>query len=403
MDERNAANTVVIASAVRTPIGSFNGIFKDVSAVQLGSIAIAEAVRRAGIDARQVDEVIMGNVLQAGLGQNPARQAAMGAGLTVETPAMTINHVCGSGMKAVSMGYNAILCGDSEIVAAGGMENMSLAPYLLPGARSGYRLGNQTVVDTMIQDGLWCAANDYHMGITAENISGHYGFTRQQLDQFAWESQQKTKAAADAGRFDDEIVAVSIPQRKGDAIAVSKDEHPRPDTTLEALAGLRPAFKQGGIVTAGNASGINDGAAALILMSERRAAALGIKPLAILRSHASAGVEPSMMGIGPVPATERALSKAGLTMQDIGLLEVNEAFAAQALAYSKHFDYDPGIFNVNGGAIALGHPIGASGARVLVTLLYEMQRRGTRLGLASLCIGGGQGIATVVEGFYAKH
>ncbi|MEQ4483392.1 acetyl-CoA C-acetyltransferase [Cohnella silvisoli] len=400
MTNRNGAttNNVVIASAVRTPIGSFNGIFKDLSAIRLGSISIAEAVRRAGIDTDQVDEVIMGNVLQAGLGQNPARQAALNAGLSVNAPAMTINHVCGSGMKAVSMAYNAIVCGDSEIIVAGGMENMSLAPYLLPGARSGYRMGNQSVVDTMIQDGLWCAMNDYHMGITAENIGERYGFTRQQLDQFAWESQQKTKAAVDAGRFNDEIVSVSIPQKKGEALSISKDEYPRRDTTLEALAKLRPAFKQDGMVTAGNASGINDGAAALVIMSERRAIALGIKPLAIIRSHASAGVEPSMMGIGPIPATERALAKAGLTMKEIQLLEVNEAFAAQALAYGQHFDYDPGIFNVNGGAIALGHPIGASGARVLVTLLYEMQRRNSRLGLASLCIGGGQGIATIVEG-----
>ncbi|BBI32291.1 acetyl-CoA C-acetyltransferase [Cohnella abietis] len=390
-------NNIVIASAVRTPIGSFNGIFKDVSAIRLGSVVIAEAVRRAGIEAGQIDEVIMGNVLQAGLGQNPARQAALTAGLSVDTPAMTINQVCGSGMKAINLAFNAIRSGDSEIIVAGGMENMSLAPYLLPGARSGYRMGNQAVVDTMIQDGLWCATNDYHMGITAENIVEHYSFTRQQLDQFAWDSQQKAKAAIEAGKFDDEIVSVSIPQKKGEHLLVSKDEAPRPDTTLEALARLRPAFKKEGIVTAGNASGINDGAAALVIMSERRALALGIKPLAIIRSHASAGVEPSMMGLGPVPATERALAKAGLTMQHIDLLEVNEAFAAQALAYGKHFDFDPGKFNVNGGAIALGHPIGASGARVLVTLLHEMQRSGSHLGLASLCIGGGQGIATIVE------
>ncbi|MCQ6557337.1 acetyl-CoA C-acetyltransferase [Paenibacillus mendelii] len=393
-----ATNNVVIASAVRTPIGSFNGMFKEVTAIRLGSIAIAEAISRAGIDAKQVDEVIMGNVLQAGLGQNPARQAALAAGLSVDIPALTINHVCGSGMKAVSMAYNAIRSGDCEIIVAGGMENMSLAPYLLQGARSGYRMGHQTMVDTMIQDGLWCAANNYHMGMTAENIGDHYGFTRQQLDQFAWQSQQKAKAAVDAGRFDDELISVSIPQKKGEALLVTKDEYPRPDTTLEALARLRPAFKHDGIVTAGNASGINDGAAALVILSERRAVSLGLKPLAILRSHASAGVEPSMMGIGPIPATERALAKAGLAMNEIDLLEVNEAFAAQALAYGKHFDYDPGIFNVNGGAIALGHPIGASGARVLVTLLHEMRRQSSRLGLASLCIGGGQGIATIVEG-----
>ncbi|MDI4647071.1 acetyl-CoA C-acetyltransferase [Cohnella hashimotonis] len=391
-------NNVVIASAVRTPVGNFNGMFKDVAAVTLGAIAIAEAIRRAGIDPAQVDEVIMGNVLQAGLGQNPARQAALTAGLPVECAAMTINKVCGSGMKAVSLAYNAIICGDSDIVVAGGMENMSLAPYLLPNARSGYRMGDQTVTDSMIRDGLWCATNDYHMGITAENICEKYGFKREELDRFAVDSQRKASEAVAAGRFTDEIVSVDIPQKKGASLTVAADEYPRPDTTLEALAKLRPAFKPDGIVTAGNSSGINDGAAALVLMSERTAAALGVKPLAIVRSHASAGVDPAMMGIGPVPASQRALEKACLSMADISLLEVNEAFAAQSLAYTRHFNVDPGIFNVNGGAIALGHPIGASGARVLVTMLYELRRRGSRYGLASLCIGGGQGIATVVEG-----
>ncbi|CAN7740662.1 acetyl-CoA C-acetyltransferase [Paenibacillus sp. LjRoot153] len=391
-------NNVVIASAVRTPVGNFNGMFKDVSAVKLGSVAIAEAIRRAGIDPAQVDEVIMGNVLQAGLGQNPARQAALTAGLPVECAAMTINKVCGSGMKAVSLAYNAIVCGDSDIVVAGGMENMSLAPYLLQGARSGYRMGDQTVTDTMIRDGLWCAANDYHMGITAENICEKYGFTREELDRFAVDSQRKASEAVAAGRFTDEIVRVDIPQKKGASLTVTVDEYPRPDTTLEALAKLRPAFKHDGIVTAGNSSGINDGAAALVIMSERKAASLGVKPLAIVRSHASAGVDPAMMGIGPVPASQRALAKACLSMTDISLLEVNEAFAAQSLAYTRHFDVDPGIFNVNGGAISLGHPIGASGARVLVTMLHEIRRRGSRYGLASLCIGGGQGIAVVVEG-----
>lgn len=391
-------NNVVIASAVRTPVGNFNGMFKDVSAVKLGSVAIAEAIRRAGIDPVQVDEVIMGNVLQAGLGQNPARQAALTAGLPVECAAMTINKVCGSGMKAVSLAYNAIVCGDSDIVVAGGMENMSLAPYLLQGARSGYRMGDQTVTDTMIRDGLWCATNDYHMGITAENICEKYGFTREELDRFAVDSQRKASEAVAAGRFTDEIVSVDIPQKKGASLTVAVDEYPRPDTTLEALAKLRPAFKPDGIVTAGNSSGINDGAAALVIMSERKAASLGVKPLAIVRSHASAGVDPAMMGIGPVPASQRALAKACLSMADISLLEVNEAFAAQSLAYTRHFDVDPGIFNVNGGAIALGHPIGASGARVLVTMLHEIRRRGSRYGLASLCIGGGQGIAAVVEG-----
>ncbi|UVI33641.1 acetyl-CoA C-acetyltransferase [Paenibacillus spongiae] len=390
-------NNVVIASAVRTPIGSLNGLYKDVSAVRLGSVVIAEAVRRAGINPQEVDEAVMGNVLQAGLGQNPARQAALSAGLSIHAPAMTINHVCGSGMKAVSLAFNAICCGERDIIVAGGMENMTLAPYLLHGARSGYRMGHQTAVDSMIQDGLWCAANDYHMGITAENISEQYGFTREQLDRFAWESQQKAKAAVDAGKFDDEMTPVSIPQKKGETQLVSKDEYPRPDTTLEGLARLRPAFRQDGMVTAGNASGINDGAAALVIMSERRAARLGIKPLATILAHATAGVDPSMMGTGPIPATERALEKTALTMNDIDLLEVNEAFAAQALAYSKHFDIDSDKFNVNGGAIALGHPIGASGARVLVTLLHEMGRRGSQRGLAALCIGGGQGIAAIVE------
>ncbi|WP_217594413.1 acetyl-CoA C-acetyltransferase [Cohnella sp. GbtcB17] len=390
-------NNVVIASAVRTPVGNFNGMFKDVSAVTLGAVAIAEAIRRAGIDPAQVDEVIMGNVLQAGLGQNPARQAALTAGLPVECTAMTINKVCGSGMKAVSLAYNAIICGDSDIVVAGGMENMSLAPYLLQGARSGYRMGDQTVTDSMIRDGLWCATNDYHMGITAEKICEKYGFKREELDRFAVDSQRKASEAVSAGRFTDEIVSVDIPQKKGASLTAAADEYPRPDTTLEALAKLRPAFKPDGIVTAGNSSGINDGAAALVIMSERRAAALGVKPLAIVRSHASAGVDPAMMGIGPVPASQRALEKASLSMADISLLEVNEAFAAQSLAFTRHFDVDSEIFNVNGGAIALGHPIGASGARVLVTMLHELRRRGSRYGLASLCIGGGQGIATVVE------
>ncbi|WP_127581682.1 acetyl-CoA C-acetyltransferase [Paenibacillus koleovorans] len=392
-----AADDVVIASAVRTPIGSFNGQFKDIAATHLGAVAIREAIRRAGIDSSLVDEVIMGNVLQAGLGQNPARQAALAAGLPVECPALTINEVCGSGLKAVALAYNAIRSGERDLVVAGGMENMSLAPYLLPGARSGYRMNDQTVKDSMVNDGLWCAMNDYHMGVTAENISAQYGFTRAELDQFAYDSQRKASEAIAAGRFADEIIPVDIPQKKGDALSIETDEYPRPDTSVERLSKLRPAFKPDGLVTAGNSSGINDGAAALVLMSGQRASALGIKPLAIIKSHASAGVDPAMMGIGPVPATERALAKAGLGMANMDLLEVNEAFAAQALAFVRHFDFDPGIFNVNGGAIALGHPIGASGARVLVTLVHEMQRRQSRYGLASLCIGGGQGIAAIVE------
>lgn len=390
-------NKVIIASAVRTPVGSFNGMFKDVSAVKLGAIAIAEAIRRAGVDPMLVDEVIMGNVLQAGLGQNPARQASLSAGLPVECPALTINKVCGSGMKAVSLACNAIVAGESDIVVAGGMENMSLAPFLLQGARSGYRMGHQTAIDSMIQDGLWCAANDYHMGLTAENISSEYGFTREELDQFALQSQLKAAAAISAGRFNDEIVDVEVSQKRGPSLHLTEDEYPRPHSSMEALAKLPPAFRPTGIVTAGNSSGINDGAAALLIMSESKAAELGIQPLAVIRSHASAGVDPAMMGLGPIPATERALAKAGLNMSSIDLIEVNEAFAAQALAYSKHFQLDGEITNVNGGAISLGHPIGASGARILVTLIHEMRRRNSRYGLASLCIGGGQGIATIIE------
>ncbi|MFD0715863.1 acetyl-CoA C-acetyltransferase [Paenibacillus sp. GCM10027626] len=394
----NQSQQPVIVSAVRTPIGSFGGAFANTPAVQLGAVAIAAAIERAALAPAEIDEVIMGNVLQAGLGQNPARQAALAAGLPVEVSAMTINKVCGSGLKAVALAANAIRCGDSDIVIAGGMENMSLAPYLLPGARSGYRMGNKEAVDVMIQDGLWCAANDYHMGITAENLCQRYHFTREELDRFAYDSQRKAGEAIAAGRFADELVSVDLPPKKGVVLQQMHDEYPRPDTTVEKLAKLRPAFKPDGLVTAGNASGINDGAAALVIMSERKAAALGLKPLAVLRAHATAGVDPAVMGIGPVPATKEALSKAGLAMHDLQLLEINEAFAAQALAYGREFEYDPGIFNVNGGAIALGHPIGASGARTLVTLVHEMQSRSVRYGLTALCIGGGQGIAAVVEG-----
>ncbi len=388
----------VIVSAVRTPIGKFGGMFKETPATRLGAIVIAEVVRRAGIDPGQVDEVIMGQVLQAGLGQNPARQAALAAGLPVRCAAMTINQVCGSGMRSVGLACQAIAAGDSEIVVAGGMENMSMAPYLLQNARVGYRMGHQTVTDSMIRDGLWCAIQDSHMGITAENIGEAYSFSRDELDRFALDSQMKACAAISAGRFNDEIVSVEISHKTGAPSYASEDEYPRRDATLEALAKLRPAFKPDGIVTAGNSSGINDGAAALLIMSERKAAALGLQPLAVIRSHACAGVEPALMGLGPIPASQLALAKAGLSMADIHLLEINEAFSAQALAYSRHFDFDPDIINVNGGAIALGHPIGASGARVLVTLLHEMRRRpGSRYGLSSLCIGGGQGIATIIE------
>jgi acetyl-CoA C-acetyltransferase len=388
---------IVIVSAVRTPIGIFNGLLKDVSAVQLGALVIKAALSRANIDSGAVDEVIMGNVLQAGLGQNPARQASLAAGLPVETPAMTINKVCGSGLKAIQLAWQAIRSGENEIIVAGGMENMSQAPYLLAGARSGYRLGNQTVTDSLIHDGLRCASNDYHMGITAENLCDSYGFTRENLDLFALESQKKAINAVAEGRFTTEIIPVEIPQRKGNPVIMETDESPRPDTSTEGLAKLHPAFKSDGKVTAGNASGINDGAAALVIMNLRKAKALGLSPLAVIRSHATAGVDPAIMGFGPVPATKKVLEKAGLTMADIDLIEANEAFAAQSLVFAKEFDYNPDILNVNGGAIALGHPIGASGARIMVTLVHEMQRRKARFGLAALCIGGGQGIATIIE------
>jgi acetyl-CoA C-acetyltransferase len=388
---------VVIVSAVRTPIGSFMGALKDVSAVQLGTVAVEAAIIRAGLDKAEVDEVIMGNVLQAGLGQNPARQAALSAGLPQATPAMTINKVCGSGLKAVQLAWQSIVTGESEIVVAGGTESMTQAPYLLKDARSGYRMGDKTVVDSMVHDGLWCAFNDYHMGVTAENLCERYALTREQLDAFAVQSQKRAAAAIKAGRFQDELVPVEVPQRKGDPLVVDTDEHPKADTTLEGLAKLRPAFKKDGSVTAGNASGINDGAAALVITSRNKAEALGLQPLAVIRANATAGVDPAVMGIGPVPATKQVLKKAGLTLTDIDLIEANEAFAAQSLAVARELDLDPDKLNVNGGAIALGHPIGASGARILVTLIHELQKRQQRYGLATLCIGGGQGIATIIE------
>lgn len=388
---------VVIASAVRTPIGSLMGALKDVSAVQLGTVAVEAAITRAGLNKADVDEVIMGNVLQAGLGQNPARQVALSAGLPRETPAMTINKVCGSGLKAVQLAWQSIVTGENEIVVAGGMESMSQAPYLLKDVRAGYRMGDKTVVDSMVHDGLWCAFNDYHMGVTAENLCQRYALTREQLDAFAVQSQEKAAAAMQAGRFQDEIVPVEVPRRKGDPLVVDTDEHPKPNTTVEGLAKLRPAFKRDGAVTAGNASGINDGAAALVITSRNKAEALGLKPLAVIRANATAGVDPAVMGIGPVPATKQVLKKAGLTLTDIDLIEANEAFAAQSLAVARELDLDPDKLNVNGGAIALGHPIGASGARILVTLIHELQKRQQRYGLATLCIGGGQGIATIIE------
>jgi len=389
---------VVIVSAVRTAIGSFQGSLSNVSATRLGAIVLEAALAKAGVSKDLVGEVIMGNVLQAGLGQNPARQAAIQAGLGHEVPAMTINKVCGSGLKAVHLATQAILAGDSDIVLAGGMENMSQAPYLLEGARNGYRMGDQKVVDSMIRDGLWCAFNDYHMGITAENLCDHYGLTREEQDEFAAWSQEKALKAIAEGRFADEIVPVSIPQKKGDPLMFEVDEFPRAGVTAESLGKLRAAFKKDGSVTAGNASGINDGAAALLIMSREKADELGVKPLARIVANAVGGVDPKVMGIGPVPATKRALEKAGLTLEQIDLIEANEAFAAQSLAVGKELGFNRDKLNVNGGAIALGHPIGASGARILTTLLHEMHRRSdVNHGLATLCIGGGQGVATIIE------
>jgi acetyl-CoA C-acetyltransferase len=389
---------VVIVSAVRTAIGNFQGTLSGVSATKLGAVVLEAALNKAGVSKELVGEVIMGNVLQAGLGQNPARQAAVWAGLQHEVPSMTINKVCGSGLKAVHLATQSIVSGDVDVILAGGMENMSQAPYLLEGARSGFRMGDQKVVDSMIRDGLWCAFNDYHMGITAENLSSKYEISREEQDEFAAWSHEKAQKAIAEGRFKDEIVPVEVPQKKGDPLLFEVDEAPRVGVTVESLAKLRPAFKKDGTVTAGNASGINDGAAALLIMSREKADELGVKPLARIIANASAGVDPSIMGIGPVPATKRALAKAGLTLEDIDLIEANEAFAVQSLAVGKELGFDRDKLNVNGGAVALGHPIGASGARILVTLIHELHRReGAKYGLATLCIGGGQGVATIVE------
>ena len=390
-------NEVVIVSAVRTPIGAFQGSLKDVKATTLGAIVIKEAIERAGISNEIVDEVIMGNVLSAGLGQNPARQASIEAGLPKETSALTINKVCGSGLKAIHLATQAILAGDAEVVVAGGFENMSQAPFLLQNAREGYRMGNQKVVDSMINDGLWCAFNDYHMGITAENLCDQYSITREEQDAFAARSQARAAKAQSEGKFDTEIVPVKIPQRKGEPIVFARDEYIKESSTEEKLAALRPAFKKEGSVTAGNASGINDGAAAVIVMSKKRATELGITPLATILSNASAGVDPSIMGIGPVSAVKKALKKANRTLNEMDLVEANEAFAAQSIAVDRELQFNHDKLNVNGGAIALGHPIGASGARILVTLLHEMQKQDVNLGLATLCIGGGQGVATIVQ------
>jgi acetyl-CoA C-acetyltransferase len=387
----------VIVNAVRTPIGSFNGSLKEVAAVALGATVIRSVLDRASLSPLLVDEVIMGHVLQAGTGQNPARQSALAAGLPQEVSAVTINKVCGSGLKAVQLAAQSIRCGDSDIIVAGGMENMSQAPYLLQGGRAGWRMGHQTMVDSMIHDGLWCSLGNHHMGITAENLVERYGLTREQLDSYAAESQRRAILAQATGRFSAEIVPVEVRARGGVAALIDEDEYPRRDTTVASLQKLRPAFKKEGAITAGNSSGINDGAAALLMMSAEKAERLGLKPLAVVRAIATAGVDPAVMGIGPVPAIRKALALAGLAESDIGLVEANEAFAAQAIASLSHFSFDPGIVNVNGGAIALGHPIGASGARIMVTLLHEMERRKVAFGLAALCIGGGQGIAAVVE------
>ncbi len=388
----------VIVSAVRTPIGTFGGALAEVPATTLGALVIAEALRRAGVAPEQVDEVIMGMILSAGVGQGPARQAAIAAGLPVEVPATTINKLCGSGLKAVALAAAAVLLGDAEIVVAGGMENMSRAPYALEKARYGYRLGDGALIDTMMRDGLVDAFHGYPMGVTAENVAEKFGITRLAQDTFAARSQERATAAIAAGAFDREIVPVETPAGRDKTTTFARDEHPRPDTTVETLARLRPAFKkEGGTVTAGNASGINDGAAATVVMSAAKARELGLTPLARILSYASAGVDPQIMGMGPVPATRRALNRAGLTIEDIDLIELNEAFAAQSLAVCDQLGARPEITNVHGGAIALGHPIGASGARVLTTLLYGMAERGARRGLAALCIGGGQGIAMIVE------
>lgn len=388
---------VVIASAARTALGSFGGSLKDVPAAELGAIVIKEAVKRAGINPEQVEEVVMGNVIQAGLGQNVARQATLKARLPNEVPAMTINKVCGSGLRTVALAAQMIKAGDADIVVAGGMENMSAAPYVLDKARWGQRMGDGKLVDTMIKDALWDAFNNYHMGVTAENIAEQWGLTREMQDEFSAASQAKAEAAIKAGKFKDEIVPVVIPQRKGDPIVFDTDEFPRFGTTVEKLAKLKPAFVKDGTVTAGNASGINDGAAAFVVMSAEKAAELGVKPLAKIVSYGSKGLDPAIMGYGPFHATKKALEAANLTVEDMDLIEANEAFAAQSLAVAKDLNFDMSKVNVNGGAIALGHPVGASGARILTTLLYEMEKRDAKRGLATLCIGGGMGTALIVE------
>ena len=388
---------IVIVSAARTAVGKFGGSLAKVAAPDLGAAVIREVIARAKLDPAQVGEVIMGQVLAAGSGQNTARQALMKAGIPKEVPGLTINAVCGSGLKAVMLAAQAIAYGDSEIVVAGGQENMSASPHVLMGSRDGQRMGDWKMVDSMIVDGLWDVYNQYHMGITAENVAKAHGISREAQDQLALASQQKAIAAQDAGRFKDEIVGISIPQRKGDPLVFDADEYINKKTSAEALSGLRPAFDKAGSVTAGNASGINDGAAAVVVMSAKKAAALGLRPLARIAAFGTSGLDPATMGMGPVPASRKALQRAGWTAQDVDLFELNEAFAAQACAVNKELGIDPAKVNVNGGAIAIGHPIGASGCRILVTLLHEMQRRQARKGLAALCIGGGMGVSLAVE------
>ena len=388
---------IVIVSAARTAVGKFGGSLAKVPATELGSIAIRAALERAKLGLDQVGEVILGQVLAAGSGQNPARQALMKAGIAKETPALTINAVCGSGLKSVMLAAQAVATGDSEIVVAGGQENISASAHVLLGSRDGQRMGDWKMIDSMIIDGLWDVYNQYHMGITAENVARQEGITRDMQDALALASQQKAAAAQAAGKFKDEIVPVSIPQRKGDPVVFATDEYINTKTSAEALAGLRPAFDKAGSVTAGNASGINDGAAAVVVMSAKKAAALGLKPLARIVSYATSGLDPATMGLGPVPASQKALQRAGWKVGDVDLFELNEAFAAQACAVNKLLGVDPAKVNVNGGAIAIGHPIGASGCRILVTLLHEMQRSGAKKGLAGLCIGGGMGVAMALE------
>ncbi|MEC8945178.1 MAG: acetyl-CoA C-acetyltransferase [Chloroflexota bacterium] len=388
----------VIVSAVRTAVGTMGGGLSTVAAPNLGAVTIKEAIARSGIqDNVFPDEVLMGNVIQAGIGQNPARQASIQSGLPVSVPATTINKVCGSGIKTIVMAAQAIKAGDADYMIAGGMESMSLGPYILQNGRYGYRLGNSELIDSTVHDGLWCAMEDCHMGITAENVSAEYGVSREDQDEFANESQRRAGAAIEAGRFKDEIVGVEVPQRRGDPNVVDTDEHPRPTTTMETLGKLRPAFQPDGSVTAGNASGINDGSAATVVVSEEFAKEHGLKPLAYIRGYASAGVEPRIMGIGPIAAMQKAASNSGMSISDMDLIELNEAFAAQSVAVVRELELDQDIVNVNGGAIAIGHPIGASGTRIFVTLLHAMQKRDSQFGMASLCIGGGQGIAIIVE------